>query len=442
MAHHELRFDLLHRVHRDTHNNQQRGAAKVELDAEAWDRLVTWIDLNVPDHGTWGEHRAIPEDFHQRRIDMFTRYANRPEDPEAIPEIPGTPVDFVQPKPPPKSKSKRVKCPDWPFDAKEATRRQEAAYLAVRGRTLGPVMRRTLDLGNGVTMDLTLLPAGEFVMGGADGPLDERPRHRVRLDAPFWAGVLEVTNAQFRQFDPEHDNGYFDQHHKDHTTPGYPAHDPDLPVMRVAWTQAMAFCDWLSDLTGETVTLPTEAQWEWACRAGTATPLYYGDPDTDFGPHANLADASLKLMAVTGVNPQPIDNPNPYQDFLPKDDRFDDRAKLTVPPGGYAPNPWGLHDMHGNVWEWTRSTFRAYPYADDDGRNDLGVRPRTAVLAKLETRGSSPLPKRVVRGGSWRDRPGRARSAFRLAYQPYQQVHNVGFRVIIPTRQRLADSAR
>ena len=92
--------------------------------------------------------------------------------------------------------------------------------------------------------------------------------------------------------------------------------------------------------------------------------------------------------------------------------------------GGYAPNPWGLIDMHGNVSEWTRTTFRPYPYTEDDGRSDR----------------SNPGPK-VVRGGSWYDRPQRGRSAFRLAYQPYQPAFNVGFRVVMETAPSATQTA-
>ena len=86
---------------------------------------------------------------------------------------------------------------------------------------------------------------------------------------------------------------------------------------------------------------------------------------------------------------------------------------MTVDIGSYLPNAWGLHDMHGNVWEWTRTSYQPYPYRGDDGRNS----------------GSLDEGK-VVRGGSWRDRPKRCRSAFRLSYRTYQVVHNVGFRVV------------
>jgi formylglycine-generating enzyme required for sulfatase activity len=176
----------------------------------------------------------------------------------------------------------------------------------------------------------------------------------------------------------------------------------------------MAFCDWLSKETGYDCTLPTEAQWEWACRAGTDTPFFYGDFDTDFAPFANLADVSTRKLAVTGVDPKPIANPNQYLDYLPKESRFDDGQRVMSDVGLRAPNPWGLHDMHGNVCEWTLSDYRPYPYRAGDGRN----------------RGDDSVSK-VVRGGSWRDRPKLARSAWRQDYRPYQPVYNVGFRVVV-----------
>ena len=108
-------------------------------------------------------------------------------------------------------------------------------------------------------------------------------------------------------------------------------------------------------------------------------------------------------------------NATKYDDWIPRDNRFNDGVLVSSPIGRYKPNPWGLHDMHGNVAEWTRTSYKPYPYLLDDGRNNLSLK-----------------ENKVVRGGSWYDRPKRARSAFRLDYRPYQKIFNVGFRVICP----------
>ncbi|MCX5757543.1 MAG: SUMF1/EgtB/PvdO family nonheme iron enzyme, partial [Candidatus Hydrogenedentes bacterium] len=385
----------------------EKGHHGVQLDGEAFDRLCTWIDLNVPDHGTWGENQAIPKDFHQRRIDMKTKYANRPEDPEAIPDLKPQSTAFIEPVPEPKPPAQAVAALGWPFGADDAAKRQKDA---------GPETRRVVDLDGGIKMEFALVPAGEFVMGG-DGASDEWPKTAVKIDKPFWLGVTEITNRQYACFDPDHRSGYQDQHHKDHTTPGYSAEGPDDPVIRITWKEAMAFCGWLGTKCGDVSSLPTEAQWEWACRAGADTPFSYGGMNTDFSSFANLADASIALLAVNGINPQPIENPSQNEDFIPKDGRFNDGAKLGAACGSYKPNPWGLFDMHGNVAEWTLTTYKPYPYKAVDGRDD-----------------GQPLGKKVVRGGSWRDRPKRATASYRLAYEAWQPVYNVGFRVAIPAQ--------
>jgi len=394
-----------------------KGHHGVALDDEAWDRLVTWIDLNVPDHGTWGEQAKIPGNLRERRLAMRTRYANRPEDPEAIPDVAMAAVDFVPPEPVVRPEPVAPNAPRdavWPFDEEAARRRQTGS---------GHPTTRRIELGDGVAFDFVLVPAGAYIPGDSSGCVDEEPRAWVAVEKPFYMGRTEVTCDQYARFDASHRNGFLDQRHKDHTTPGYPADKPDMPVIRVSWDDALAFCDWFGRETGEACTLPTEAEWEWACRAGADSPFSYGALDADFSNQANLADASTRLLAVSGVNPQPIANPNRYQDYLPKEARYNDGERLMAVVGKYGPNAWGICDMHGNVWEWTLSAFEPYPYKADDGRNDRAL-----------TR------DRVVRGGSWRDRPERARAGYRLAYRPYQRVFNVGFRIVLPIdTEKVAD---
>jgi formylglycine-generating enzyme required for sulfatase activity len=271
-----------------------------------------------------------------------------------------------------------------------------------------------------ITVQFAWIPAGEFVMGSATGHPDEQPPHATKIARGFWMSRHEITNDQFKQFNPKHESREEDRHGYQFGITCYDQDQPKQPAVRVSWKEAMDFCYWLSQKLGKKVTLPTEAQWEWACRAGTATPFWYGGLDTDFSKFANLGDA---MLAYFSGNPYQQDfrtawykNPeNKYDNWIPQDARFNDDGFVTETVGRYAANPWGLHDMHGNAWEWTRSAYRPYPYRDDD-RNAVEQPPQT---------------ERVVRGGSWYDRPFRCTSSFRLPYPAFQKVYNVGFRVII-----------
>jgi formylglycine-generating enzyme required for sulfatase activity/cytochrome c553 len=396
----------------------RKGHHGVSLDEEAWDRLATWIDLNAPFHGTWTEAVGAGRTKHQseRRRALLKLYAGMDNDEEAIPGAesaakaePVLPLPEA-PQPPPTE----VACPGWPFDAEQAKARQQAAGISPR----------TVDLGEGMTLELVPIPAGAFVMGSPDGHADERPATAVRIDRAFWIGRLEVTNEQYARFDPLHDSGVESKHGYQFGVRGYRLAGAKQPAVRVSWRDAMAFCQWLTSKAGGGslhFTLPTEAQWEYACRAGSAAAFSYGGLDVDFSKFANLGDAKLRELAANPyTETEPMKNPNRFDDWVPKDDRFNDGALVSVDVGGYKPNAWGLHDMHGNVAEWTRSLYRPYPYRDDDGRNAIG-----AGGPALAATGD-----RVVRGGSWYDRPKRCTSSFRLAYPPYQGVFNVGFRVV------------
>jgi formylglycine-generating enzyme required for sulfatase activity len=281
----------------------------------------------------------------------------------------------------------------WPLTTEAARALQQRAAA-----DLGCPVERTVELPGRLTMTLELIPAGDFVMGAADGESgldpDETPRTTVHVPHPLWVGRYEVTNQEFRAFRPEHDSRYADTWWKDRVGPGYALNEPRQPVCRVSWDDALAFCEWLGEAAGLTFRLPTEAEWEYACRAGTDT--RYWCPDADLPRCANFADSSLG-----SVKPWAL-----------RDTERSDGASVSVPVGSYSPNPWGLCDMHGNVAEWCASLYAAYPY---DGRKVQDLKARA---------------DRVVRGGSWDDRPRRVRSAFRLSYPPDQVVYNVGFRVV------------
>ena len=389
-----------------------KGHHNVKLDAEAWDRIVTWIDLNGPCHGTWGDVAPIPDGAAGRRRELSRLYGGPKVDPEAVPVLPRPDVKALMPDPPDKPPTPAPKVPDWPFDADRARRRQKA----------GGTTARTIDLGGGVTMKFVRIPAGTFVMGSADGPTDERPPWTATVRRDFWMGVCEVTNEQFRRFDPKFRSGYFNKRYAGMDGPGLDLGGANQPAVRVSWVQAEAFCKWLSKTTRQTFTLPTEVQWEYACRAGTDTDMSFGLAEADFSAWANVADKALQIpppatgglgsnitqYPVKGILMSAVVGGN-----IPCDGRFNDKAVATAPVGRYRPNAWALHDMHGNVAEWTRTTYQPYPLKGDSQRTD-------------QTRSA----RKVVRGGSWVDTPKRCRSAFRLPYRPWQRVHNVGFRVV------------
>jgi formylglycine-generating enzyme required for sulfatase activity len=211
-----------------------KGHQGVQLGKEDWDRLVTWIDLNAPCHGTWGEVFPIPGDAHGRRMALRAKYGGPKRDPEVIPELP----------------------------------RQ------------------------------------------AEGPIAPKPLGR---------------------------------------------HEP------------LTIDDWpLTDQRAVEFTLPTEAQWEYACRAGSAAAMSHGRYDADFSRLANLADATFARGALKALGTHP-ETVTQWSGGVPRlvletarlaDDRSRDGASVTTATGSYQPNPWGLFDMHGNAVEWTRSLYR------------------------------------------------------------------------------------
>lgn len=216
--------------------------------------------------------------------------------------------------------------------------------------------------------------------------LDENPVHTVTLSQAFRMGVTEVTNAQYEQYDPAH------RALRGHQ--GFSVGD-DEAVVFVSWNDAMAYCRWLSDRTGETWRLPTEAEWEYACRAGTTTAFSYGDA---------LPEGLLKLNE-DGFHNKHI--------FRPVD--------LTVAQGA-GPNAFGLYDMHGNVEEWCLDGYG--PYAAAPQTDPLGEYGRASAIDD----GSAWC--RVTRGGSHSTESRFLRSAARSAALPEDRSYLIGFRVV------------
>lgn len=365
----------------------------VGLSDEAWSRLITWIDLNAPCHGTWAEvvasdsaKQAAARHGAERRRALQQAYAGIDEDPEAV--YPAAKLDATPPLPDPAAVQ--------PISFAEGSGGEPApADVPVQA---GANAVERVELAEGVSLELVRIAPGQFVMGSDHAYPNEAPAHTAAVDTPFLLGRFEVTNAQYECFDPDHDSGLEtgEAYQFGDDERGFPLNRPEQPVVRVSWDEAVAFCDWLTAKTGRRFSLPTETQWEYACRAGTTTTFWYGGIDTDFSACANLSDATHHTVYYPHV-------PDALPPWRPADTRFDDTWRVSAPGGTFAPNPWGLCDMHGNVAEWTASE-----YADAEGG---------------ETH-------RVVRGGSWMDCPRRARSAFRLHYAASQRVHDVGFRVM------------
>lgn len=382
----------------------RKGHHGVKLEKEAWSRFYTWIDLNAPHQGMWNN----PE-YEKRRLTLAKRYANLDDNPEEeyrarFASIQQKIVKPIEPAPEPETPPDNLKAAGFPMDSASAKQLQV------------PAQPLTINLPNGQKIDFVQIPAGQFVMGSQKGFADEAPRSVVNVEAPFYMSVTEITNAQYAAFDPQHDTRYLDENGKDHTIPGYIANHPDQPVARISWQQALQFSQWLSKITGRKVTLPTESQWEWAARAGTETPFFYGDENTDFSKWANLADASRQKTEVFSDGVSMIQRRikcDPGYPYPLRDDRFTDKYFIVDYVKQYQPNPWGLYDIIGNVSEWTRSSYHPYPYKQD-GRNNLDL-----------------TDKKVARGGSWNDRPKTATSTVRFPYESYQKVYNVGLRVIV-----------
>ena len=386
----------------------QRGHHGVKLDDDSWEKLYAWIDLNAPYRGKWSPPEFRDFDQDKRRKCLTERYANVTVDPEAeydslVSHMENVVIESIQ-----YPKKKRVKksipiLEGWPMSAEETKTKQ----LEIEN----PFVE--YDLGNDQKIKFAGIPMGQFIKGNPNGYEDEQNQLLVKINEPFYMSECEITNAQFALFDKEHDSRFIDQQWKDHTNPGYPANNPNQPVIRVSYDEALAYCKWLGEKINKKVTLPNENQWEWACRAGTSSDFWYESVSSDFGQFENLSDQEVRKFAVQGVNPSFIGDGHsklPYYAFIPRDSEFNDAHMITAPVGTYKPNWWGLYDMHGNVAEWTTSSYQKTGNDQDRYYSD---------------------EMKVVKGGSWRDRAKKAKSGSRRYYMPYQKIFNVGFRVVI-----------
>ncbi|MDJ0839255.1 MAG: formylglycine-generating enzyme family protein [Acidobacteriota bacterium] len=263
------------------------------------------------------------------------------------------------------------------FEAEQALIRLARLNVDIR-EEMGRLVR-IIKLPGGLSLKLRWIPPGTFTMGSPEdevGRRDDEVQHEVFISRGFWLGETEVTQAQWQSM-----NQIVNAGNK----------GPENPLENVSWREALDALLVLNNVTGKKFRLPTEAEWEYACRAGTTTPFTYGE-----------------TLEVSQAN---FDGRYPYGNG-PKGEY----REKTLPVGSLIPNAWGLYDMHGNVWEWCLDRYAPYekgPLTDPVGGLSFG---------KIEY---------VLRGGGWGDFAETCRSACRFKYSPRIRVSNVGFRILM-----------
>jgi formylglycine-generating enzyme required for sulfatase activity len=293
------------------------------------------------------------------------------------------------------------------FDEAEAKRLQQvwAAYLGRR-------VEEVVNLGGGVTMEFVLVPPGTFLMGSPPEEVDrgeDEVQHEATLPRPFYVSKYPVTQQQYQCLGIKNPSEFAPAGRKKDEVQGLDT--SRFPVEYVSWSEAAAFCNALSKRQGISSSqwcyemvdgsskskedslslsgyrLPTEAEWEYACRAGTTTPFWFGTALNGIQANCN------------GTVPYGIPLNGPY-------------LKRTCSVGSYAPNAFGLYDMHGNVWQWCQERYGAYAV-------DKGNDPEGPAAGKVG----------VVRGGSWVDVARSCRAANRFKFECGYRAVTVGFRV-------------
>ena len=296
-------------------------------------------------------------------------------------------------------------------------------------------------INNSIGLKLTLIPAGEFLMGSEEsaaeleeayGKLrddftctDEQPVHRVRITRDFWMGTFEVSLAQFRAF-VEATQYQTEAESSGEGSYGYDSTAKDIlprvefnwkkwgakqsdtsPVVNVSWNDAAAFCEWLSKQEEATYRLPTEAEWEYACRAGTNTRFYNGDEVASVVRVGNVWDQSLfdLIGPMNHLDTTILITPVPARDGFP----------LTSPAGRFRSNAFGLYDTIGNVAEWCSDWYDPDYYAQSPEEDPQGPEEGTQCL---------------IRGGGWYAYPVYTRAAFRFAADLNYRRPHIGFRVV------------
>lgn len=344
---------------------------------------------------------------------------------EPVKPVASSPPSTAKPKDAPISQSKSEDPPPISLVGASQAKDVQAAWARH--------LQLEVEIKNSIGMKLRLIAPGMFTMGSSLSPDEladlfqieqtaarehfagERPRRTVKLTRPYYLGACEVTVGQFREF--VNDTGYITEPERDGQggwgydvasgrfagrspeyhwrNPGRPQSD-DHPVVNLTWSDAKAFTDWLSRSEGRPYRLPTEAEWEYACRAGSNKLFQNGDDQVRLVEIANVADASAKRL---------------FSDWSTIDG--DDGFAFSAPVGRFPANGFGVHDMHGNVTEWCSDWYLEDYYA---------------TAGDVDPAGPADGDERAARGGSWADVGSRCRSAFRFRNTPDVRNNYTGFR--------------
>jgi formylglycine-generating enzyme required for sulfatase activity/serine/threonine protein kinase len=381
------------------------------------------------------------------RTEKTAKVAKAPSPPKIQPDEPPKSrpeKKVVKPRPAPTEDIAKVK--KRPPAAKAPFAEEEAKELQRAWATyLGREVQETVDLGGGVRMQLVLIPPGTFTMGSSEAERDQLVRedktlerewfareaqHEVTITRPFYLAKYTVTRGQFRRFTADADYqteaetdglggwGYDEASNQfkgplwnvktgaqsGGTKTSYSWKDPGFaqtdahPVVNVSWNDAHAFCGWLATRSGRKARLPSEAEWEYACRAGTTTRYFFGDDSEGLAQYANVADGTAKKKL-------------PGWPTIKAEDGY----VFTAPVGSFRPNLFSLFDMHGNVWQWCADWYEP-SLADLASRDPLRV-------------DKSSYTARVLRGGSWYGHARSCRAACRVGHTPARRDCVAGFRV-------------
>ncbi|MBD2616356.1 SUMF1/EgtB/PvdO family nonheme iron enzyme [Nostoc punctiforme FACHB-252] len=292
------------------------------------------------------------------------------------PKIPTTIISISQPQLP-KVQANAISLQTFEFDVvtvdatgKQINRKRHSANFFIE------------DLGNGVILEMVSIPGGTFIMGSPnnEGKANERPQHQIKV-REFFMGKYQITQEQYQAIIGKNPSNF---------------KGTNQPVENVSWNDAVKFCQKLNQKTKRIYRLPSEAEWEYACRAGSTTPFYCGETIT-----TDLVNYDGNYTYASAPKGQ--------------------YCKQTTPVGSFPPNAFGLYDMHGNIWEWCQDYWHDnYQRAPIDGSAWLTTALSSGLLSN----------SRLLRGGSWYDNPGNCRSANRHKNGARNCYNDVGFRVV------------